>query len=640
MTLAANVVDWTRRSMARGESFATALGFGALLVMMCVLSGAAWWTLHTHGATQEQDRRDRLQMVAGLLSGSAESLLTAGGETELSSLRRMVAEASLNYGLSRCRVVLPDNQVLADASPRAITITRLPATWPKAAPGGSEPVQPDEISVPIRVPGRGNATLQIALGERAAFSSAWEMMAGIGAISAFGLIGLGLLHRLASARLRVLGAIREALDAAEKGEQAASALAVSSALGPSANTWNALLSERDQMREKMLAGKAIEKLATRSRNDADLASACDAMWHGLVLVDPSLTVRYANGAAAVFLGQKREDMNGKTIDSILQAPAALEAIRGIIAGKIRGKQIVEIKSDRTATPPKPDGEGDRRGAGTRPSWGGGVLRLSIRPVRRDDSAAAMILVEDVTQQRVADEARNAFVAQATHELRTPLTNMRLYIEQLQEDTVKDPAERAKAINVVSQESRRLERIVGDMLSVAEIEAGSLRLNTGDVRLATIFTELQNDFEKLAHDKEIALKFDLPPKFPVMRGDRDKIVLAAHNLIGNAIKYTPVGGHVTVRVEEGHGQLTMEVIDNGIGVREDEHEKIFERFYRAQDKRVGGITGSGLGLALAREVVRMHGGDIIIRSQLDKGSTFVMTLPIAAAPAAGARRQAA
>jgi signal transduction histidine kinase len=260
--------------------------------------------------------------------------------------------------------------------------------------------------------------------------------------------------------------------------------------------------------------------------------------------------------------------------------------------------------------------------------GGSVLRVTVRPLRKEDSAVALVVIEDVTQQRVADEARNSFVAQATHELRTPLTNMRLYLEMLLEDGgAEDAKKRADALNVISQEARRLERIVGDMLSVSEIEAGSMKLNRDDVRINTVFQEIEADFREQAAAKEIKLRFDLPPKMPVLMGDRDKIVMALHNLVGNAIKYTPAGGEVTVRVSEEKGNLTVDVTDNGIGIREDEREKIFEKFYRAKDRRITNITGTGLGLAIAREVVRMHGGDVTVRSQLDKGSTFTMTLPL-------------
>jgi signal transduction histidine kinase len=208
--------------------------------------------------------------------------------------------------------------------------------------------------------------------------------------------------------------------------------------------------------------------------------------------------------------------------------------------------------------------------------------------------------------------------------------MRLYIDSLLEEPDQDVQKRTEAVNVLSQEVRRLERLVGDMLSVAQIESGSVRLNKGDVRLEPIFEELKSDFGEQARQKTITLRFDLPPKWPRMEGDRDKIVMALHNLVGNAIKYTPPGGEVVVRVGGDDKSFLCEVIDNGFGIKDEEQTLVFEKFYRAKDKRLVGITGTGLGLAIAREVIRLHGGDIALKSQIDKGSTFTMTLPAKAA----------
>jgi signal transduction histidine kinase len=174
-----------------------------------------------------------------------------------------------------------------------------------------------------------------------------------------------------------------------------------------------------------------------------------------------------------------------------------------------------------------------------------------------------------------------------------------------------------------------------MLSVSEIEAGSLKIRNDDVRLDKIFEELQADYTAQAKDKKLSLKFDLPPKFPVILGDRDKLMMTLHNLLGNALKYTPEGGNVSVVVKDEAKRLIVDVTDTGIGVNEKELQLIFDKFYRAKDPRVAKITGTGLGLALAREVARLHGGDITVQSQLDKGSTFTLAIPIAQAVAQAA-----
>jgi signal transduction histidine kinase len=123
-----------------------------------------------------------------------------------------------------------------------------------------------------------------------------------------------------------------------------------------------------------------------------------------------------------------------------------------------------------------------------------------------------------------------------------------------------------------------------------------------------------------------LNFDMPPKLPVIQGDRDKLAISLHNLLGNAIKYSSSGGEVTVLVSAEDGKLSVMFKDKGIGINKEELDKVFERFYRAKDSRVSEITGTGLGLPIAREIVRRHGGDIDANSELDQGSTFTINLP--------------
>lgn len=155
----------------------------------------------------------------------------------------------------------------------------------------------------------------------------------------------------------------------------------------------------------------------------------------------------------------------------------------------------------------------------------------------------------------------------------------------------------------------------------------MALKKDDIRLDSLFGDLQGDYAALAAEKQITMEFDLPPKMPVIQGDREKLAVVVQNLLGNAIKYTPEGGEVRVFVEMSERELTLEVSDSGIGISEEDVEKVFEKFYRANDPRVGDITGSGLGLALTSEIVRLHGGDLTVESELNEGSTFKMTLPI-------------
>ena len=120
---------------------------------------------------------------------------------------------------------------------------------------------------------------------------------------------------------------------------------------------------------------------------------------------------------------------------------------------------------------------------------------------------------------------------------------------------------------------------------------------------------------------------MPPKLPTLVGDREKLAQAIHNIVGNAVKYTPAGGKVRIVVgETAGGGVSFTVTDTGMGISAEDQAKLFNRFVRGSDPRVAGITGTGLGLALSKEIARLHGGDIILHSELDKGSTFTLTVP--------------
>jgi signal transduction histidine kinase len=562
--------------------------FLALLgASMMAVGGAAGGGIALQHQFSRQWMQRSLESQGALAAEMLAPLLREGSVGEA---RLLLTDIAQRGGLQACRVITADGRIVAESMTDSGPVDfKIPAVTVER-PISGEPPATLELTGPIAIP--------VWMQAQGQFAAGGLLITGLLSL----LIAAGLLRRC----IRPIFAIGDALSAFAEGEQSGAALAVDARLGARAEAWNRLLEERDRLRHQQLSERARDSFLGREEGRGDLGQACDALWQGMVLIDENLRIKYANGAAAVFLRGKKESLVSGAVADFIADDAVLEAVRSVAKGEVRRRTSHEIhRSD---------------------EQGGGILRFSIRPVRRDDAAAALVIIEDITQQRIADDARNAFVAQVTHELRAPLTNIRLYVEQAIEGGEEDPGCIAQSLNIINQESRRLERIVGDMLSVAEIEAGSFKLRSGDVRLESLFEEIEADYRPQAESRNITLALHLPPKLPAIQGDRDKIVLALHNLVGNAIKYTAEGGRVDIRVDVEDVRLIVEVQDNGIGINPEESELIFEKFYRARDKRVGGITGTGLGLALAREVVRLHGGDISVRSQINQGSTFTLTLP--------------
>lgn len=601
----------------RGDRFVVALGVGLCLLLLATVAAAALWTFHTQSRRMRHEEEQQLRRIARAMAARAGELIE---QKDAFGLQGLLTDGVQAYDLLDAKIELADGrdlinwQVQQGRSPEA---PEQLGTVTDVAAAERVEVTEGQISVGavVRVDRRGEAVLRLA---RSAAPPMWadvRAQAGLGIICTVALASVVVMYRSARQRFRALGAIRESLQVATQfaqGELPAAGLRLSEDLGEDARAWNKLLDERDFLRQRSALDHAAQRLQQIAAGGGEFASAFDALWMGVVILDGDAKVHAVNGAAAAMLKRPKNELTGKAFAVAVSEPGIVEAVNAVVTGHSRQRVSVEVETAPTM-------------AGTEKT----ILRYTVRPMRKEDASAAMIVMEDVTQQRVADESRNAFVAQATHELRTPLTNMRLYLEQLVDLGDSDPQIKARCLNVLGQETRRLERVVGDMLSVAEMEAGTFKLHTDDVRLEPLFGELEADFTAQAADKDIGLAFELPPKYPLVTGDRDKVMMALHNLVANALKYTPAGGQATVRVRDEGGKVQVDVIDNGIGIKEDEQELIFEKFYRSKDRRVAAVGGSGIGLALARQVIRLHGGDIVVKSQLDKGSTFTLTLPATA-----------
>src|SRR4051812_48358354 len=237
-------------------------------------------------------------------------------------------------------------------------------------------------------------------------------------------------------------------------------------------------------------------------------------------------------------------------------------------------------------------------------------------------------IRDVTQQKLAEEMRDQFVDTATHELRTPLANIKAYAETLALADVIDVEQQKQFLNTINSEATRLARFVDDLLSVSSMELGSLSLNKQVTDLARMLNEVIAKIKPQVEEKKLTLEVALPEKLPEPDLDKDKIATVLVNLLGNAVKYTPANGRVVFRVNVTDKQIEISVEDTGVGIAADEIDKVFEKFYRSNDPRVQEQTGTGLGLALSQEVVRLHGGKITVESEINKGSTFSLLLPLA------------
>jgi PAS domain S-box-containing protein len=232
--------------------------------------------------------------------------------------------------------------------------------------------------------------------------------------------------------------------------------------------------------------------------------------------------------------------------------------------------------------------------------------------------------------RSVDRMKDEFVALVSHELRTPLTSIRGYLELVMDEAEHLPAETQDYLEIVGRNADRLLHLVGDLLLVAQAEAGKLTFDWVAVELVPLVEQCVRAAQPAAEAAGVELLLSSEASEPIV-GDPARIAQLLDNLISNAIKFTPAGGHVDVLVDECAGSAVIEVRDTGLGIAPEDQEQLYERFFRTQSATNKAIAGTGLGLSIAKAIVEAHQGSISVESAEGQGTTFRVELPVETPP---------
>ncbi|MHB8628010.1 MAG: ATP-binding protein [Aggregatilineales bacterium] len=238
----------------------------------------------------------------------------------------------------------------------------------------------------------------------------------------------------------------------------------------------------------------------------------------------------------------------------------------------------------------------------------------------------IVNVRDITHFRQAQEAKSAFISIVSHELKTPVALIKGYAGTLRRnDAHWEPATVQQSLTVIEDEADRLSELIENLLAASKLQADGLRLtHIGDVDMRRLAERAVERFQ--TQSTLHTLSVDFPPDFPTIHGDEARLRQVFDNLLGNAVKYSPRGGNITVRGVYDDQIVSVSVSDQGVGLPLDEQDRIFERFYRVESTLSRSTQGTGLGLYLAHAIIEAHGGTIRVQSEPGKGSTFTFTLP--------------
>ena len=331
----------------------------------------------------------------------------------------------------------------------------------------------------------------------------------------------------------------------------------------------------------------------------------------LLLLEPSGRVLFANKAMGTVLGL---EAHRKHVSTVLRTPVVLEAV------------------ERTAATGEP--------ASVEFTVHVPVERHYEAHVSRTEQVPRItaLLLHDLTAMKRSEQARADFVANASHELRTPLAAVSGFIDTLKGHAKEDPEAREKFLDIMSVEAGRMRRLIDDLLSLTRIEQNEHVRPSGRVALGDIVRDAVAALTPLAAADKVSIAIEEAPDLPDVVGERDELIQLFQNLIHNAIKYGKHGGHVWLTLSATPSQprrgagamVSVAVRDDGEGIPREAIPRLTERFYRVDVKRSREKGGTGLGLAIVKHILNRHQGRMQVESQPGRGSSFIVSLPVAPA----------
>jgi two-component system sensor histidine kinase VicK len=356
----------------------------------------------------------------------------------------------------------------------------------------------------------------------------------------------------------------------------------------------------------LLTRKLQHALSQTEAEKEKLSSILANMTDGVIAADGDRNIILVNKPAQRILGVSYKTLLGKNLYEALSIPKEDE--RDSLFEE-NGSLLMDMNV-----------EGEER-----------LIRFSFTVLKSREevkNAGIIAVLQDVTEQEALERERKDFVANVSHELRTPLTTLKSYLEALEEGVIEDPELSRKFLRVLLNETDRMTKLVTDLLQLSRYDAGQYALDLQAVNVRELLQDVAERFALKCQQENILLTLDIPEnELPPVRIDRDNIIQVLDNLLSNAMKYSNENTTVVIQAREEEDVIRIDVIDEGMGIRRRDLERIFERFYRVDKARSRSMGGTGLGLSIARQIVLAHGGTIEIDSEWKKGTRVSFTLPI-------------
>jgi two-component system phosphate regulon sensor histidine kinase PhoR len=362
----------------------------------------------------------------------------------------------------------------------------------------------------------------------------------------------------------------------------------------------------------------------RNRSSAILRS----MVEGVGVIDAQERLVFSNRAFSEILNRDSANSEGRPLIEVIRNSELIGLIRSALEGEegLQSDIVMGTVQQRsfsvTAAPVKAleSGAVSERALPV----GSGTAKPSIA----EKPSGAIVVLHDVTELRRLERVRQDFVANVSHEFKTPLTAIQGFAETLLAGAIEDPSNNRRFLEIIRDHAIRLARLTDDLLKLARIEAGKLEVQFSPVGVIDLVERCAETALLKANRKQILLNIEVPPGLPPVQGDAGLLRDVLQNLLDNAIQYTPSGGRIHVTAAARDREVVLTVADTGIGIPLVDQERIFERFYRVDAARSREAGGTGLGLSIAKHIVEVHGGRLMVESEVGAGSKFSFSIPLA------------
>jgi two-component system phosphate regulon sensor histidine kinase PhoR len=344
-----------------------------------------------------------------------------------------------------------------------------------------------------------------------------------------------------------------------------------------------------------------------------LQATLQSLGSGVIMVETTGHISLINSAACALFGLKEGEGIGLDYDEVIEQEPIRDLLSQAVTGGREGGVEIEIELPGNHEPH--------------------IYQAQTAFVRGERNGfpavlGVVMIFNDITAIRNVERMKTAFVSTVSHELRTPLTSIKGFVSTLLQDTdgYFDAEARQEFYQIIDSECDRLRRLIDDLLNVSRIESGrALQMNWSLFEPLSVIEKVMQ--AQRSYTDKHRLILDFSGEVPKLLGDSDKFDQILTNLLSNAIKYSPQGGEVRVIVDVGESELTLRVSDQGIGIPRDKLTRLFEKFERIDNRDTRQAGGTGIGLYLVKHLVEQHEGEIVIESELGKGSTFIITMPL-------------